>query len=466
MGGAASKKIGGATAAKLKLVADLVGSAGITLDTELRDRAVTNARAPLERSGPGDDAATLSGAETLSAIYLAAELMGSIAPDLATRPRDANRLLVSLEEAGLPRELVALELLRQPQVLTLPIETGIEVQLKLLLILARARAVSLWTLSPGGELLELSHAGGSEREVPGTRQEALRLLTGEQPGSRNRSSALGLVIDRARTPAAALVVRGGERQGDARIRMIRAAAPSLRTLLDAEALVPHGPVSESTIMTSAERRLARMRYDLHDGPQQDVHLLAQDLNLFREQLRPMILGDPNAERLLGRLDDFEAQLVGLDRDLRRLSSSFQSPFHAPGSLPEVLGLVTASFAARTGIHPETRLSGDLSRLTDSQQITLVALIREALSNVRNHSEANSVTITIAATAAKVDAQVIDDGCGFDLESTLARAAQAGRLGLVGMQERVRMLGGLTRIESREGGPTVISATLPAWPEQP
>jgi len=62
--------------------------------------------------------------------------------------------------------------------------------------------------------------------------------------------------------------------------------------------------------------------------------------------------------------------------------------------------------------------------------------------------------------------VIDDGCGFDLESTLARAAQAGRLGLVGMQERVRMLGGLTRIESREGGPTVISATLPAWPEQP
>jgi len=90
-----------------------------------------------------------------------------------------------------------------------------------------------------------------------------------------------------------------------------------------------------------------------------------------------------------------------------------------------------------------------------------------LSNIRKHSEASSVTITIAASAATVEAQVTDDGCGFDLEPTVARAARAGRLGLVGMQERVRMLGGLTRIDSRRGGPTVISATLPAWPrEQP
>ena len=72
---------------------------------------------------------------------------------------------------------------------------------------------------------------------------------------------------------------------------------------------------------------------------------------------------------------------------------------------------------------------------------------------------------IAASSAGVEARVTDDGRGFDLESTLVRAARAGRLGLVGMHERVRMLGGLTRIESRKGGPTVISATLPAWPDE-
>jgi signal transduction histidine kinase len=468
MGGAPSKKTGRGTVAKLKLVAELVNeSAGIALDPELRDRTVADARALSERSAAGDGAATASDATTLSAIYLAAELTGSIAADLADRPRATDRLLVSLERlAGLPRELVGREMLRAPRVLELPAGIAIAAQLKLLLTVVRARAVSLWTLSQGGELRELSSAVGSELDVSGTRHEALRLLTGEQFGHRNRSSAIGLTIDPARAPAAALVVRGGERGGDTRTRMMRAAAPTLRTLLDAEALLTHGRATEETAMTSVQRRLARIRYDLHDGPQQDVHLLAQDLRLFREQLRPMILRDPNADRLLGRLDDLEAQLVALDGDLRRLSSASQSPFLTPGSLPDKLRLITDSFAARTGMNPETRLSGDLSKLTDSQQIALVALIREALSNVRKHSEASSVAITIAAGTAAVELRVTDDGRGFDLESTLVGAAQAGRLGLVGMQERVRMLGGLTRIESREGGPTVISATLPAWPQEP
>jgi signal transduction histidine kinase len=468
MGDVASiRKTGRAT---LELVTHLVDecSAGVTMPPELRERARANALALLELPAREENAAAFSGAATLSAIHFSAELMGSIAVDLAARPRDTDRLLESIERlAGLPRALVGRELLRQQQLLELPVGIAIEVQLKLLAILTRARAVSLWTLWPGGELRALSSTGGSELEVPGTRHEALRVLTGEEPGRRSRSSAIGIAIDRALPPGAALVARGGAREGDARLQMIRAAAPSLRTLLDAEALLTRGQASEKTMMTSVERRLARLRYDLHDGPQQDVHLLAQDLSLFRQQLRPIIVSDPNADRLLGRLDDLEAQLVALDGDLRRLSSSFQSPFLVPGSLPDVLRQITDSFAARTGVHPRTHFSGDLSNLSDSQQITLLALIREALSNVRKHSEAGSVTITIAASSAGVEARVTDDGRGFDLESTLVRAARAGRLGLVGMHERVRMLGGLTRIESRKGGPTVISATLPAWPgEEP
>ena len=212
-----------------------------------------------------------------------------------------------------------------------------------------------------------------------------------------------------------------------------------------------------------ERRLARLRYDLHDGPQQDVHLLAQDLALFREQLRPMIAADPNGSRLLGRLDDLDAQLVALDGDLRRLSTSVKSPFLQTGSLPDALNELTATFASRTGVRPGLKLRGTLGHLTDSQQITLLALIRESLSNIRKHSDASAVEISIVSEQAGVHAEVTDDGSGFDPESTLVRAARAGRLGLVGMHERVRMLGGRTQIDSRPGGPTVISATLPPWP---
>ena len=58
--------------------------------------------------------------------------------------------------------------------------------------------------------------------------------------------------------------------------------------------------------------------------------------------------------------------------------------------------------------------------------------------------------------------ITDDGRGFEPEAELVRAARGGHLGLVGMHERVRMLGGLTRIDSRPGGPTRISARIPPW----
>jgi signal transduction histidine kinase len=230
----------------------------------------------------------------------------------------------------------------------------------------------------------------------------------------------------------------------------------------------HAPeqASGEAVVSSVERRLARLRFDLHDGPQQDVHLLTEDIRGFRDQLRPIVAEDANAGRLMGRIDDFEAQLVAIDGDLRRISTSVESPFVHPGSFPERLRLITDAFAARSGFEPQTRLEGDLTKLSESQQLALIALIREALSNVREHSNARQVTISIASHSTGVTAEVTDDGVGFDPDTTLVRAAREGHLGLVGMHERVRMLGGRTQIKSRTGGPTVISVSLPVWPSPP
>jgi len=213
---------------------------------------------------------------------------------------------------------------------------------------------------------------------------------------------------------------------------------------------------------AAERRLARLRFDLHDGPQQEVHLLAQDLRLFRDQLQAMIAAHPDRDLALGRLDDLEAQLIALDEDLRRLSTSVRSPLIAE-SLSDTLVQVAQTFTQRTGIVPRTTVSGDIESLTDSQQIALLSLVRESLANVRQHSDAEHVEIAIAAGAEAITVEIQDDGSGFDPEVAGPRAAQSGHLGLVGMRERMRMLGGRTEIHSAPGGPTVVSAVLPRWP---
>jgi len=453
---------GQAIAASLDRLTALVEGSGAVpvVPREARGGARTRALELFEIYGPRD------GAAAAALLGFAADLLGAIAVDLAANPSETDRLLDRIEAAlAVPRSALAREVLRTMQPPALPIDVAIEVQLSLLMIFTRAQSVSLWTLWPNGELKHVSYAGDIERGGGPTRRAAQMLINDEQPDFGNDAAAIGIRIGRLEQPAGALIARGADPRADERALLLEAAAPVLAALLDRDALSAPDSPSEQTVMRSVEGRLARLRFDLHDGPQQGVYLLGQDVRLFREQLRPLVAGKPDADRLLGRLDDLEAQLVALDGDLRRLSSSVQSPFLPLRSLPEALRQMTDAFAGRTGVQPETLLSGDLGQLTDSEQITLLALIGEALANIREHTEARTVTITISAGRSGVEAKVTDDGCGFEPEATLVSAARAGRLGLVGMHERVRMLGGRTRIDSQPGGPTAISATLPSRPRQ-
>ena len=67
----------------------------------------------------------------------------------------------------------------------------------------------------------------------------------------------------------------------------------------------------------------------------------------------------------------------------------------------------------------------------------------------------------------IEVRVVDDGHGFEVGRALARAAQRGRLGIVGIGERVRMLGGSFEIDSAPGGPTMLTFILPrVIPDEP
>jgi signal transduction histidine kinase len=124
----------------------------------------------------------------------------------------------------------------------------------------------------------------------------------------------------------------------------------------------------------------------------------------------------------------------------------------------VLAREAAAFARRSGITPTVDVDEDLGIMTASQQIALVRVAQEALTNVREHAAATSVHLTAHATAHGVSLVVADDGRGFAVDAP----RPDGRLGLAGMHERVRLLGGRLAIESRPGGPTRIEATIPRW----
>jgi signal transduction histidine kinase len=397
----------------------------------------------------------------MAAAVFAVDLLGELAVDLAARPARCAMLFEQLEREGVaPHLVLGRGVLRSSSVLQLPVALSLEVQLALLLSLTEATAVSLWRLCTStGDLKHIAHAGEFNLHALATRRVARRLVSGEDSGQHREGSAVGVVVNPLAKDPAALVARGVPSQ-DGSLALLEDAVPVLTATLARDKLLNREKRSSRDRVASAESRLARLRFDLHDGPQQDAILLAEDLRLLRDQLGTAVDGHPAKEQLVGRIDDLVARLVALDGDLRQISATLGAPLPRPDPTIDVLLSLTSAFAARTGIEPQMSLDGDFNDLTDSQLTTLLTLLREALTNIRKHSKAANVQISLSGGHDQLEVTVTDDGCGFDPERELVRAAREGHIGLASLYQRVRKLGGHARIESRPGGPTVISATLP------
>src|SRR5581483_12081923 len=122
----------------------------------------------------------------------------------------------------------------------------------------------------------------------------------------------------------------------------------------------------------------------------------------------------------------------------------------------------SAFARRTGIDVSVDASGSFLELSASQRIAVLRIAQEALSNVREHSIATRVELTLRSDSDGLTLSVADNGQGFDVSQTVVAAAKRGRLGIVGMSERVRLLGGVFEIDSTPGKGTTITVALPAW----
>src|SRR5438128_2417303 len=427
---------------------------------QARKRARARALDVLEGSSSGVDSSRIA------LLVAAAELFVAFRMALPASVQEAACLVQQLEDIiGIPRIALAREVLRAPELLTMSPAVAVEAQLGALIALAPLRNVSLWTLRTAEHANCVRHVGDGSRSR-GARQLAERLLAGEitEPTETTpRRLLLGLPVGRRPHPIAALVASARPGMRDSSRCFLADAAPILGAVLERDALLSGSAASERALVESSERKLTRLGFDLHDGPIQEVAILAEDLRLFRDQLEGVLASTPQRQVVRGRLEDLDAQLVALDSELRRISNEVHSasvllnrPFS--GALRDV----ARAFATRTNIEPGVTIEGDTGLLSVSQQIALLNVIHEALTNVRDHAEATAVRIVVSVNEQGVEAQVTDNGHGFDLEPTLMQSARRGHLGLVAMHERVRLLGGQCRIDSRPGGPTVISVALERW----
>jgi signal transduction histidine kinase len=424
--------------------------------------AAAGARArALAAAGGGTDEALRS-----AALAYAADALTGLKLERALPQSAVSDLVATVASAlGCSTEAVSLDLFLRaassPRLLELPPLVTVELQLGLLVALAPVSDVSLWCGEPLGELSCLVHVGDAQptRRVRNVAQATLEGVPNGGVGERGWIHSVP--VKRWQQPYAALVARARANCRERALVFLEEAGTILAPVLERNMLLERNAARERALVDSGERRLLRLGYDLHDGPIQDLVALATDVRLAGTQVSEHVDG-PARELVAGRLEDLTAQIVELDRTLRELAQSLEPTSVLESSLTDVLRREVDLFQVRTHIRVTLDLIGDLDSLTASQRIALYRIVQESLANVREHSGANEVHIRVRGGECGTEAQIVDDGRGFKVAKTLIRAAKHGRLGLVGMGERVRLLGGSFDVQSSPGGPTRISLVLPRW----
>jgi signal transduction histidine kinase len=202
-----------------------------------------------------------------------------------------------------------------------------------------------------------------------------------------------------------------------------------------------------TVQEEERRHLSR---ELHD----EFGQLLAGISLHLEAAKRLAGGDAARARLdecVHLVQHAGAQLRGLVLELR------PTMLETAGLVP-TLRWIAKQHGERTGI--TTEVTGELKDIPSELSIGCFRVAQEALTNVTRHAKARHVWIELSQTEAALDLTIRDDGVGFDVARTLEAAAGSGHLGLLGMKERVQVLGGDMSVDSELGHGTRVRITFP------
>jgi two-component system sensor histidine kinase UhpB len=198
-------------------------------------------------------------------------------------------------------------------------------------------------------------------------------------------------------------------------------------------------------MRAQEEERRRLARDLHDEVNQALTAILLRLEALAQETPPERAPELiELKRLVNQAMD---ELLNLARQLR------------PSALDDH-GLVAAletqlkRFSARTGVEARLDTGGDPDEVAEVVQTAIYRVAQEALTNVTRHAGATIVELVVAQTNGEVELRVSDDGRGFD------PAVRGRGLGLVGMAERARLVGGELDVRSAPGGGTTITLRVP------
>jgi len=208
------------------------------------------------------------------------------------------------------------------------------------------------------------------------------------------------------------------------------------------------------ITKAQEEERKRIARELHDSSAQNLIALLHQLdNLLTDKTK---LPVSEAKALWG----FYEQIRDTLQEVRRFSRDLRpSVLDDLGLLP-ALEWVTEDLKSTYWIEVDLKVLGDERRLFPETELLLFRIVQEALRNIAKHAEATKAEVEVKFDEDKVTVTISDNGKGFKPLESLGALTPTGKLGLAGMQERVQLLGGRLKLESKPGEGTKIFVEAP------
>jgi signal transduction histidine kinase len=205
------------------------------------------------------------------------------------------------------------------------------------------------------------------------------------------------------------------------------------------------------VVQAEEEQRRHLARELHDEPLQVFLHLARRIESLGG-----VPGVP-ADVAVG-LVEVRHQVLDATARLRSLARDLRPPALDRLGLVAALTSLIADLEDEAGLNVRFQITGTEARLAPELELGAFRLTQEALRNIVRHAETDICTVDVEFRPDDLRLRVVDAGLGFDPESQ--DQPDSGSLGLLGMRERTRLLGGALQIQSHPGQGTVVEATLP------
>jgi len=212
-------------------------------------------------------------------------------------------------------------------------------------------------------------------------------------------------------------------------------------------------LQQATRAQEEERK--RISRELHDDTIQALVVLSRQLDALASSDKGL------SEENRRHLEELWQKTNSIMQGVRRLSQDLRPAALDRLGLLSALEWLVSDVAKYSGIETKIEVLGTERRFPEEVGLVLFRITQEALRNVWRHSQATKAEIKVEFDQSKTRVTISDNGKGFSLPKTIGELARDGKLGLAGMQERARLIGGTLTVQSQPGKGSSVTVELPA-----